>query len=254
MKIIIANWKMNPQTLEEARQLFTSVKPIENVLTVICPPFVYLEELAKLQNDKIILGAQDVFWEESGAFTGEISIKQLSEFGVKYVLVGHSERRALGETDEMINKKLLVALKQNIRPILLVGEKEKGESREDVLIDQLSRDLAGVESPNLIICYEPVWAISSHSPILRQGFGGQGRSNADTPESALEAISSVREILVKMFSEEISKNIPILYGGSANAGNIREFLKHEEIAGAVVGSASLKPEEFNKILEITSSL
>ncbi len=245
---------MNPQTLEEARQLFTSVKPIENVLTVICPPFVYLEELAKLQNDKIILGAQDVFWEESGAFTGEISIKQLSEFGVKYVLVGHSERRALGETDEMINKKLLVALKQNIRPILLVGEKEKGESREDVLIDQLSRDLAGVESPNLIICYEPVWAISSHSPILRQGFGGQGRSNADTPESALEAISSVREILVKMFSEEISKNIPILYGGSANAGNIREFLKHEEIAGAVVGSASLKPEEFNKILEITSSL
>lgn len=253
MKIIVANWKMNPTTLREANDLFhfyvdQSLRHL-NINIVACPPVLYLEELAKLKKEggQVALGAQDFFWEETGAFTGQVSLSMLKPFGIEYALLGHSEKRYIaGETDEMINKKLLVALKQNIKPILLIGEKDKGDYRQDILIDQLSRDLAGVEAgqiSNLLVCYEPVWAISSNS-------GGV----SDTPENALEAVVSIREILAKMFSQEIAQDIPILYGGSVNSQNVASFLGHPEIAGAVVGSASLQAEEFGKLLEIGASL
>ena len=244
-KTIIANWKMNPATLGEAKELFSAIQSgasnYTDIITVICPPFVYIEELAKLRNsESVIMGAQDIFWEESGAFTGEISGKMLNEFGVEYVLVGHSERRSLGETDEMVNKKISAILAAGMRPVLLVGEKERGEYRQDILIDQLSQDLSGVsaeDAKKLLLVYEPVWAISSHS-------GGI----SDTLESALEAIKIMREILTKMFPE-VGSAIPILYGGSVNPETAIGFLSHPEIAGAVVGSASLKPEAFIKILQ-----
>lgn len=247
-KIFVANWKMNPGTLEEAKNLFAfyieESQKYPKTRVVVCPPFVYLEELSKQLGvsgpSLVSLGAQDVFWEESGAFTGEISTKQLNEFGVKYVLVGHSERRALGETDEMINKKLLKVLEAGMTPILLVGEKEKSDYREDILIDQLANDFKDVSAEDIskvFVTYEPVWAISSHS-------GGQ----SDTPENAVQAISEIKNILARSYKLEA---ISYLYGGSVNSSNIESFLSHPEISGVVVGSASLKKDEISKILSLT---
>lgn len=252
-KTVVANWKMNPQTLEEAKELFSfyvsqSAKH-SAVNIIICPPVIYLEEVVKLKKESrhVVMGAQDFFWEEAGAFTGQVSLNMLRQFDVKYALLGHSEKRYIaGETDEMINKKLLAALKHNVRPILLVGEKEKSDSREDILIDQLSRDLAGVDNGDIsdvVLVYEPVWAISSNS-------GGQ----SDTPENAIEAIKIIKNIISKMFPGELVSNVPVLYGGSVNSKNISDFLIHDEIAGAVIGSSGLKKDEISPMLDIINKL
>ena len=261
-KIVIANWKLNPATHQEAKSLCsaTIVEATKhaNVTTVICPPFLMLSGCAALvaeaANEHIKIGAQNDFWENSGAYTGETSPQLLKDSGASYVLIGHSERRALGETDEMVNKKVIATLAVGLIPVVFVGEKEKGEARQDILIDQLSQDLAGISSEDvkkLLVVYEPVWAISSHSPVLRQGFGGHGVSSADSPESTLEAIKIMREILIKIFPE-VGVDIPILYGGSVNPENAAGFLSHPEISGAVVGSASLDSEKFGKILQVSS--
>lgn len=244
-KIIIANWKANPATLEEAQALFgaeaSGAEQYAGIQTVICPPFVFLEELAKINSRH--LGAQDVFWEKSGPYTGEISIDMLKNFGVGHVLVGHSDRRyVLGETDEFINKKIKAVLGAGMVPVLLVGEKEKDRSRESVLTEQLDKDLAGLSAEQVakvLFAYEPVWAISTSS-------GGQ----ADTPESALEAIEFIQIILSKNFDLPPR---PCLYGGSVNEQNAADFIQHPEINGAVIGGASLDARRFSKILEITSS-
>ena len=254
MKILIANWKANPTTLAEAQALFRAeveaAAKYPNIKTVICPPFVYLEELSKSLSAyepiglSAQLGAQDIFWEKSGPFTGEISTDMLKSFGISHVLIGHSDRRyVLGETDEIINKKIKAALAAGITPILLIGEKEKGDVRQDVLIDQLSRDLEGLDSQEvqkILIAYEPVWAVST-SPD----------SQPDTPENTLEAISIINEILLKTYS---LKPKAYLYGGSISEKNVADFLGHPEIAGAVIGAASLRQEEFAKILELVSAL
>lgn len=253
MKTIIANWKANPATLAEAQELFSAeveaAEKYSSVRTVICPPFVFLEELSKqlaTSNQQLAtsLGAQDIFWEKSGPYTGEISPEMLKNFGVSHVLVGHSDRRyLLGERDEIINKKIKAALTAGIAPVLLVGEKEKDDIRQDVLIDQLSRDLEGLNSEQIskvLITYEPVWAISTHVG-----------AEADTPENALEAISIVRSLLNSKFQ---IPNASFLYGGSVSEKNVADFLKHPQISGAVVGGASLRPAEFTKILEITSQI
>jgi len=226
-KILIANWKANPATVEEARQLF-EMENKENV--IICPPAVYISDLRPN-------GAQDVFW-KAGAHTGQISPEMLIQFGVSHVLIGHSERRAIGETDEQINKKLKAVLNTGMTPVLLVGEPEKGPARSDYLIDQLTRDLESIsaeDAKKILFCYEPVWAIGNQ---------------AATPEYALEAIREMQSILDKMYGIKP----PMLYGGSANAENIGEFLKYPEISGAVVGGASLRAEEFKKMIEITAKL
>lgn len=250
-KIIIANWKMNPATHGEAKSLCLATievaKKFENVTTVICPPFLMLSGCAALVAEAgsahIKIGAQNDFWENSGAYTGETSPQLLKDSGVSYVLIGHSERRALGETDEMVNKKVLATLAVDLTPVVFVGEKEKGETRQDILIDQLSQDLAGVTSENikkLVLCYEPVWAISSNS-------GGI----SDTPENALEAMKIIREIFVKMFLET-GQEISILYGGSVNPENVAGFF-NAGFSGVVVGSASLDPKKFVEILKIAAS-
>ena len=222
MKTLIANWKANPASLEEAKALFVAEnKPG----VIICPPAVYIAELRPN-------GAQDVFW-EGGAHTGQISVQMLKSLGVTHVLVGHSERRAVGETDEQINKKLKAILATGMTPILLIGEPEKSAARSDYLIDQLTRDLEGVsadDAKKIWYCYEPVWAIGTQ---------------AASPEEAVTAIHEMQAILKKMYDFAPS----MLYGGSTNAGNIASFFRHEEICGAVVGGASLKPEEFKKMYE-----
>jgi len=233
-KLIIANWKMNPQSLEEAKELFdfssAEAKKYPEIKIVICPPFVYLSELHAS-------GAQDVFYEEKGAYTGEISVVMLKNFGVNYVLIGHSDRRyVLKENDEMINKKIKACLRADITPVLLVGERE-GENREEILASQLAQDLKDLtaeEISKILFTYEPVWAISTNPG-----------AKPDTPENTLEAIR---------FIKKITKTEKCLYGGSVNEKNIVDFLQHQEISGAVVGGASLRKEEFAKMLKLVSSL
>jgi len=234
-KIIIANWKMNPQTYAEAEQLMFSVieaiKKQKNIKVVLCPPFVWLTDLSHKYKNDISFGAQDVFWEDSGPYTGEISAQMLFSSGVDYVIIGHSERRALGETDEMINKKLKTALRNGLTPILAIGEKNKGDDRGEILTSQLKIDLEGVDSKKVIIAYEPVWAI--------------GTGDAETPEHTLEAVEIIKKTV---------GNTPVLYGGSVDSKNVRDFVSKPEIAGILVGGASVDKEEFKKIIEIASSL
>ncbi|MGD0977121.1 MAG: triose-phosphate isomerase [Minisyncoccia bacterium] len=252
MKTLVANWKMNPQKLAEAEELFeytiAESAKYPNVKTIICPPFVFIEELSKFlqtTNYKLqtSIGSQNIFWESKGAYTGEISTEMLKNFGVSHVLVGHSDRRyVIGETDEEINKKIKAALLTDITPVLLVGERE-GENREEILRKQLSADLAGVSAPHLgkiLFAYEPVWAISTNP-----------NAKPDTPENTLKAITFINNLLA------ISYKLPAiscLYGGSVNEKNIVDFLKHPEISGAVVGGASLRKEEFGKMLNLVSTI
>lgn len=247
-KKIVANWKMNPSTLAEAEDFYHSscdaclaVGGHEKVDVVVCPPFIYLDALSKIESSTE-LGAQDCHWRDHGAFTGEVSPLMLKRFSVKYVIIGHSERRyIMRETDEMINKKVKAVLKNDLVPILAVGEKEKGDYKQDILIDQLSSDLKDLNAgqiAKIIIAYEPVWAI--------------GTGDADTPENTLEAIKIIREILSRLASKEMT--IPILYGGSVSSMNVADFLSHSEIAGALIGSASVDKEEFSKIIKIASEL
>lgn len=233
-KIIVANWKMNPQTYAEAVELtFSVIKMVEkrkNAKIVLCPPFVWLTDLSHKYKNDISFSAQDVFWEDSGAYTGEISPQMLSSSGVEYVIIGHSERRALGETDEMINKKIKAVLKNSLIPVLAVGERSKGDDRKKVITEQLEKALSGVGDFSGFIAYEPVWAI--------------GTGEAETPEHTIEAVKIIKSVVGDM---------PVLYGGSVDSKNIGDFISKPEISGVLVGGASLDKEEFSKILEIAST-
>ncbi|MBC7073860.1 triose-phosphate isomerase [Candidatus Parcubacteria bacterium] len=236
-KVIVANWKMNPLSQKQAKDLFNFTKKVaknlKNVQVVICPPFLYLPLLSKLaKNSKIKLGAQNCFWEEKGAFTGEISPAMLKDLKVKYVILGHSERRKLGETDEMINKKLKTALQFKLTPILCIGEKEK-EKKEgktfEVLETQCTLALNGIFQPNLMLAYEPVWAIGTQNPC--------------PPEIA----KKVLEFLKKKFPHP-----PILYGGSVNVKNAISYF-NVGFDGLLVGGASLS-FEFGEILKMVDKI
>jgi triosephosphate isomerase len=219
--LIIANWKMNPSSLVEAKKLFNAMK---NLDVVICPPACYLDSKIRLSGTKFTLGAQNCHWEEKGAYTGEISPKTLKEMGVKYVIVGHSERRIhFQETDEMINKKLKAILKLGLVPILCIGERE-GESAEAIVEKQLNDDLKQItdnDIKKIIVAYEPVWAISTS--------GGKICS----PEYAKKMFNSIRQRF----------NGKIIYGGSVDSKIINNYLR-VGFEGALVGGASIKVDEF----------
>ncbi|MEK9154939.1 MAG: triose-phosphate isomerase [Patescibacteria group bacterium] len=255
-KIIVANWKMNPDSLKKAKNLLADYLEIlknqgnqPETELIIAPPFIYLTELKnEIKSSKLKLAAQDVFWENSpiskGAFTGEISSEMLKNFDVEYVIIGHSERRKyLSETDKIINKKVLSALKSGLKIILCVGEdlsiRKKGKKAvENFIKDQLQKDLKGankLKANNLIIAYEPIWAI--------------GTGHSDTSQDALEIIKFIKEILNSKFHIQ---NSQVLYGGSVDAKNAKEFLRHKEIDGALVGHISLISEEFKKIIKVAN--
>ena len=224
--LIIANWKCNPKTLKEAELLFNrvknGVKTIKKAEVVIAPSFVWLPILKGM-----VLAAQDCAWEECGPYTGEVSPQMLKGFGVKYVIIGHSERRIhLKETDEMINKKLKVVLKNNLIPILCVGEK-KGENSEKVISWQLKEDLKRIPLKDLkkiIVAYEPVWAI--------------GTGDFCPKEKAKKS----RDFIRKKLSNRV------LYGGSVNSKIAKDYMK-VDYDGLLVGGASLNAEEFIKIVK-----
>jgi len=244
--IVAGNWKMN-KTVEEARSLVFSMslklREIEGVEKVLCPPFpALLAASALLQGTDIGLGAQNLHWEEKGAFTGEVAPNMVAEF-CKYVIIGHSERRAyFGETDETVNKKVHAALAHDLTPIVCVGEtldeNESGRTGEVVRrqIRQGLADVASAKAPGLVIAYEPVWAI------------GTGRASSGENANAVIA-DHIRPALADLFGMEATQAIRVQYGGSVTAANADEFFGQPEIDGALVGGASLKEEEFVAITQ-----
>lgn len=248
-KIIVANWKMNPSAANEAKALFNATARIagriRKLKVVICPPFVWLPLFNNSKN--IGLGSQDIFWEDSGSYTGEISAKMLKSLGVEYVIIGHSERRRLGETDETINKKIRQTLENNLKVIFCVGETERDEAGNylQFVKDEITKGLDKIPAKllkNLIITYEPVWAISSANK------SGKARFNADTPENAQEMAIYAKRVLVSLFGR-ICRNIPVLYGGSVDTKNAAAFLKKEGISGLLVGRASWSVQTFSELLK-----
>ena len=245
--IIAGNWKMNTTT-SDAVTLVSRLRPkldgIDSVEKVFCPPFVSLIVVRELlKGSSIKLGAQNLFYKEKGAYTGEVSAKMLAEL-CQFVIVGHSERRQyFKENDDIINRKMIAVQKAGLRPILCIGESlvenEAGQTKNVVAV-QLKVALAGIDSINgLVIAYEPVWAI------------GSGRA-ASGPK-ANNTISFIRQVISNTYGD-VAQEIPILYGGSVTAENITEFIKQPEIDGALVGGASLKPEQFIDIIRKTAEI
>jgi len=237
-----------------AESIKNGTEDLENIEIVLCPPFVWLypmaEKLEKILGKKIKLGAQNAFWENEGAYTGEISPKMLKNL-CEYVIVGHSERRNhLKETDEMINEKVHAVLRSGLKPVVCVGEykmmreEKKGRGRPDKIamssniLNQLKASLERVSKnmiSNVVIAYEPIWAI--------------GTGHAATGSYAAQIINSIREKIYKMYDWDTATDIRILYGGSVNAENISEFVRQPEIDGVLAGGASLKAKEFVKMCQ-----
>ena len=245
---VAGNWKMNTKVIEAEKlvlEMLDKLERIEGVEKVLCPPFVSLVAISMmLQGSSIKLGAQNMYFETEGAYTGEISPLMLSEL-CEFVIIGHSERRwYFGETDEIVNKKVRAALANKLKTILCVGERlaenEAGKT-EEVVNRQVTTALDSVGSvSDLVIAYEPVWAI------------GTGKAASD--EQAAATIQFIRDVLAKLWNKSIAQDLRILYGGSVTSANIAEFISHPEIDGALVGGASLKAEEFISIVEQTAEI
>ena len=253
-KLIIANWKSNPATEKDALRIFRGIVAgvrKAKAEVVVCPPFVLLSALSHVAGrmSRVSLGAQDVFWEHGGAHTGAVSPEMLANLGVKWVIIGHSERRRLGETDLDICRKVRAAIAGGLQGILCVGEalsvRKKGISvAEQFVRKQLAQALACIPrrypfpSERLVIAYEPVWAISTNR-----------KAKPDTPENAALMIAYIKKVLRSRFYI-----LPtVLYGGSVNTRDAKGFLAHPGIDGALVGGASLKPKDFTAIVRAVGS-
>ncbi len=244
MRLIAANWKMNKtpgETKDYIKKFLPLVSDLRDREILICPPFTSIPASAEfLKGTSIKLGAQNCYFEDSGAYTGEISIPMLLELGCEYVIVGHSERRHIfGEDDELINKKLIACIEKGIRPILCVGERledREAGMTEKVVETQLRIALSRLENhtDSIDIAYEPVWAIGTGVPA--------------TPEDAQKVHRFIREML-KSINSNFENKTRILYGGSVKPDNAGEFMKKEDIDGLLVGGASLDPESFARIVK-----
>jgi triosephosphate isomerase (TIM) len=243
-RLIVGNWKMNPENIEKAKEIFRAIqktaKDLENTKVVICPPFVYLSDLEKLNSEGIVLGAQDMFWEKSGAFTGEISAQMLS--GEGYVILGHSERRELGETDEMVAKKIISAIKAGLHPILCVGEKTRDDHGEYLhfLRNQVINSLGNLPKrylAKLVIAYEPIWAI------------GKTEVEAMKPTDVHETSLFIKKVIAEIYKEKTIVSVPILYGGSVSHDNAKDLIVLGEVQGLLVGRESLNPKKFSELLK-----
>ena len=244
--IIAGNWKLNKTNLE-AIDLVTLLKrdlsDINDIDIVVCPPFTALSDVNDvLSESNIGLGAQNLYWEESGAFTGEISAPMIKSAGARYLIIGHSERRQFfGETDQTVNKKVKAALKTELIPIVCIGEtlKEREQNKTfEIIKTQFSDSLAGFtknEIETMVIAYEPVWAI--------------GTGKTATPQQAQEVHKFIRDLLIKKYGQATAVRVRIQYGGSVKPDNIAELMSQEDIDGALVGGASLQHESFVKIVK-----
>jgi triosephosphate isomerase (TIM) len=245
LPFIAGNWKMNKtvaETLDLLKELKTAISGVKGVEVAVAPPFTALDAARKeLEGSSIRLAAQNLYWEEKGAFTGEISPLMLKEVDCQYVIVGHSERRQFfGESDETVNRRIKSALGQGLKVIFCIGEtlKEREEEKTFLLIEkQIEGGLKGLgdkELRNMTIAYEPIWAI--------------GTGKTATPEQAEEVHRFIRGKLERLYSKAVSEEIRIQYGGSVTPENIKGLMNQPDIDGALVGGASLKAESFSKIV------
>lgn len=242
-KVIAGNWKMNMhpgEAIEFITNLTPLVKDTKNEV-ILCVPYIDLfYSILTAQGTNIKIGAQNMHYEESGAYTGEISGKMLKAINVEYVIIGHSERRKyFNETDEIVNKKVKSALKYGLRPIVCVGEtlnqREEGRAEEVIKkqVDDVLEGLTKEQVGSLVIAYEPIWAI--------------GTGKAATSEDANNGAKQIRDEISKTYGQETASRVIILYGGSVNETNAKELFEMSDIDGGLVGKASLNPEEFSKI-------
>lgn len=247
--IIAGNWKMN-KTLAEANSFAEEVKGLvphsDKIDSIICAPALFLQNLVEItEGSDVKIGAQNMHFEESGAFTGEISPKPLAEIGVQYVIIGHSERREMfNETDESVNQKTHAAFKYNLTPIVCCGEtleqRENGETM-DFVASQIQKALTGLSADQVkqtVIAYEPIWAI------------GTGKSS--TSQDANDVCAHIRQVIGQQFSEDVANAVRIQYGGSVKPENIKEYMSQPDIDGALVGGASLDARSFLQLLEAGS--
>ncbi len=244
--LIAGNWKMfktGPEAVETTDRLVKLLSTTIDVDVMIAPPFTALALVSDmLKKTPISLGAQNLFWQAEGAYTGEISASMLVSAGCRYVIVGHSERRQyFGETDETVNKKIKAAIKNDLIPVMCIGESEtERESKEtfSVLDRQVQKGLKGFsadEMETLVIAYEPIWAI--------------GTGKTATADQAQEIHLFLRAMLGKKFGNKLAKSLRILYGGSVKPDNITDLMRMPDIDGALIGGASLEPETFSKIVQ-----
>ena len=251
-KIIVANWKMNPSSVLEAKSLFSVVcraaRRLRKTQVVVCPPSLFLGDVRKSISQKCSIGAQDVSSRSVlsgvGAYTGEISSVMLASLGIAHVIVGHSERRASGEADEIVNRKLLGALRAGLTPILCIGEGVRDKEGEYLhfLRNQIAGSLGRIKRAQvskIIIAYEPIWAI------------GKNAERVDTPDELFETTIFIRKILGESYGRSVAMTVPIVYGGSVDEKNAEALLTHGGVRGFLVGRASLNAKAFIEIMKIT---
>jgi len=247
-KLVVANWKMNPESLDKARMISSEItkhaKIFGSVKLVICPPFIFLNEVAKTisGSKKVFLGAQDVFAGQGVAHTGEIGPEMLKKAGIKYVIVGHSEKRAVSDTDEIVREKLLAVLKEGLRVILCVGEKERnhhGSQYEEIQrqIESALGKLPRKFVKNLVIAYEPVWAI------------GRSEREAMRPEELHEMTIFIKRVISDLLGKNEIEKVLILYGGSVTKGNAKNIVEKGNVNGLLVGRESLKVSDFADLIQ-----
>ncbi len=246
-KLIVGNWKLNPATLAEAKHIFSRIKKTgtrkSNVAVVICPPFLYLADLARAAlRSAVSLGVQDIFYEEEGSFTGEVSASMVKNLGASYAIVGHSERRRLGESEATVSKKVVAGIKAGLSVVLCIGEDTRDE--HGVYLATLRGQLLGALSrispkflSHLIVAYEPIWAI------------GKSGNGAITSRHLHEMVLYIRKILSDEYGGSIARGVRIIYGGSVFPNNAGTFLSEGEADGLLVGRESLKPEDFATIVQ-----
>jgi triosephosphate isomerase len=249
-KIIAGNWKMNPNSVEEVKRIFNSVKAktmkAKNIFTIVCPPFPYIAQCKKLfAGDYMAVGAQDVYYEYSGSFTGEVSAEMIASVGATYVIIGHSERRKMGETDDIVAQKTNAALKSGLKTIVCIGEGERDLQGGylELLKNQIKQSLAKVERrymKNVIIAYEPVWAI--------------GAKEAMTPADLYEMTIFIKKVLSDIYGQEDGKKTKILYGGSVTFRNAKDIVAIGKVDGLLVGRESINAEGFGEIIKVVDEI
>lgn len=249
-KLIIGNWKMNPSTIDEAKKIVRKIRSVagrlEHTDVVACPPLVFIPvAISKRDPNTLKIGAQTVSYEEGGPHTGEVSTVMLSGLGVKYVIVGHSEERAVGDTDEMISRRVKAVVESGMTAVLCVGEKirDEGGAYLNTLESQIRNSLAGVPSnlaKNIVLAYEPVWAI--------------GAKEAMAPEQIYEMSIFVKKVFADVFSQNQAMKIFVLYGGSVNFRNAGEIVKTGQVDGLLVGRESVNVPGFTELLKAVDAI
>ncbi len=247
-KLIVGNWKMNPTSLEEARKLVghikRNMKKARKTDVVVCPPFVYLSPLSKLMKGSLYLGAQNANSETAGPFTGEVGHMQLPQFGTKYVIVGHSERRKMGEADEVVNKKVQSVVSLGMTAIVCIGETARDSSGEyfDFIKSQIQKALKDIPKKsfnNIVIAYEPVWAI--------------GAKQSMTPMDLHEMSIFIKKVLKDTYSI-MGEGVKVLYGGSVDRVNAGSLVKDGNVSGLLIGRQSLEAKDFVEIINMVDSI